>query len=135
MKTLMIVALSMLTTAAFAQDITCLDKLMPSSRFSGLHQLTKEEWAESAEILLDEESSKLAIKALTESKLFCKATEVVIKMEPVCGHMIEDVPQSYTCFVFTNLGYFTISKDNGKNTNFIFSKDKKFNEPPASYSF
>lgn len=135
MKTLMIVALSMLTTAAFAQDITCLDKLMPSSRFSGLHQLTKEEWAESAEILLDADSSKLAIKALTESKLFCKSTEIAIKMEPVCAYTIQDIPQSLTCFVFTNLGYFTISKDNGKNTNFIFSKDKKFNESQSNYSF
>lgn len=129
MKAIVIIAMSMLGTAALAQDITCLDKLMPTSRFSGLHQLTKEEWSESAELLLDAESSKLAIKTLTQSKLFCKADEVKIRLEPVCAQTIADLPQSLTCFVFTNIGYFTISRDAGKGTNFIFSKDKKFADP------
>lgn len=129
MKALMIIAMTVFATAAFAQDITCLDKLMPTSRYSGLHQLTKEEWQESAELLLDTESAKLAIKTLTQSKLFCKPDEVIIRTEPVCSVIVADLPQSLTCFVFTNIGYFTISKDNGKSTNFVFSKDKKFADP------
>jgi hypothetical protein len=28
--------------------------------------------------------------------------------------------------LFTNLGYFYVTKDNGKNTNLEFSRDKKF---------
>ncbi|GEM_PF-1377345 len=132
MKVLIIIAMTVLATTAFAQDITCLDKLMPTSRFSGLHQLSKEEWQESAELSLDTESAKLAIKTLTQSKLFCKPTEVVLRMEPVCALTIADLPQSLTCFVFTNLGYFTITRDNGKSTNFIFSKDKKFADPKTN---
>lgn len=129
LKVFLIMAMSLFAFASFAQDITCLDKLMPTSRFSGFHQLTKEDWQESAELQLDTESAKLAIKTLTQSKLFCKADEVKIKLEPVCTQTMADLPQSHSCFVFTNLGYFVITKDGGKNTNFIFSKDKKFAEP------
>ena len=127
MKILLIAILSLTAFGAVAQEITCLDKLMPTSRFSGLHQLTKEEWAEPG-IMIDAEVSKLAIKALVGGKLFCKPDEVKIKVDPVCTTVIPDLPQSQSCFVFTNIGYFVITKDSGKNTNFIFSKDKKFAE-------
>jgi hypothetical protein len=129
MKAIVIIAMILLGATAFAQDITCLDKLMPRSRFSGVHQLTKEEWSESNELLLDPESSKLALKTLTQSKLFCKPDEVKIKLEPVCAQTIADIPQSLSCFVFTNIGYFIITKDAGKGTNFVFAKDRKFADP------
>lgn len=124
MKIRLIALLSLFTYNAYSQDITCLDKLMPTSRHSGLHQLTKEEWSEITS--LDINNAKRAITVLTQNKLFCNANEVVIKVEPVCTNVIADIPQSNACFVFTNLGYFWITMDNGKNTNFVFSKDKRF---------
>ncbi len=129
MKIFALIALSLFALSALAQDIACLDKLMPNSRSSGLHQLSKEEWNDSINIELDGESSKLAIKTLTQSKLFCKIDEVKIKLEPVCTQTVADLPQSLSCFVFTNIGYFTVTRDAGKNTNFIFSKDKRFADP------
>ena len=126
MKIGLIALLSFFTYNAFAQDMTCLDKLMPTSRYSGLHQLTKEEWSEITS--LDSETAKRALTVLTENKLFCGSNEIVIKVQPVCTNLIADIPQSNGCFVFTNLGYFWITMDNGKNTNFVFSRDKRFSK-------
>jgi hypothetical protein len=115
----------MLSLSAFAQEITCLDRLLPFSRFSGHHTIAKEEWYDGKDAL-DIESAASAVTFLANSKLLCRPNEVVIKIEPVCGPMIADLPQSNTCFVFTNLGHFLIIRDNGRNTNIIFTKDKKF---------
>jgi hypothetical protein len=115
--------------AAFAQEITCLEKLLPFNRHSGTHQLDRNEWNDGKDVL-DEESARVAVTFLTNSKLLCKAGEVVINIDPVCAQIIAGLPQSNTCFLFTNLGYFIISRDNGKNVNFIFSKDKTFSPSP-----
>lgn len=117
-----------LHASAFAQELTCLDKLLPFSRHSGMHQLAKEEWYDGKEGL-DAESAKAALTFLTNSKLLCKPNEIAIKVFPVCSSIIADLTQSNTCFVYTNVGYFVISRDNGRNVNFIFSKDKRFSEP------
>lgn len=117
-----------LSASAFAQEMTCLDKLLQLNRYSGFHQLTKEEWTDAKEGL-DAESARMAVTFLANSKLLCKTNEMVIKVEPVCGTMIADLPQSGSCFIFTNLGYFTATRDNGRNVNFIFSKDKRFADP------
>lgn len=117
-----------LHASAFAQELTCLDKLLPFSRHSGMHQLAKEEWNDGKEGL-DAESAKAALTSLTNSKLLCKPNEIAIKVFPVCSSIIADLTQSNTCFVYTNVGYFVISRDNGRNVNFIFSKDKRFSEP------
>jgi hypothetical protein len=113
--------------AGFAQELTCLEKLLPYNRHSGLHNLTKDEWYDGKESL-DAESIKSGLKYLLSSKLLCKTTDVVIKIEPVCSFMVADLAQSNACFVFTNVGHFLINRDSVRNTNFIFSKDKKFSE-------
>ena len=115
------------TTLSFAQQITCLDKLLPYNRYSGLHQLTKDEWTDGKNTI-DPETTKTVVTFLTNSKLLCRQGEVVIKVFPVCSQAMADMPQSNTCFVYTNLGYFIVSRDNGTNVNFIFSKDRRFSE-------
>lgn len=114
------------STAGFAQ-VTCLDKLLPSSRYSGLHHMTRDEWNDGKDVL-DAESARAALTFLTNSKLLCGPKDVVIKVEAECTSVIKDIPQSNTCFVFTNLGYFILSRDTGRNVNFIFTKDKSFSE-------
>lgn len=111
-----------------AQSLTCLNKLLPYNKHSGLHQLTRDEWNDEKE-QLDAEGARSALTFLVNSRLLCKTGEVIIKIAPHCGTLLPDVPQSQNCFVFTNLGYFILSKDNGRNVNFIFSKDRRFSEP------
>ena len=115
------------STVSIAQEMTCLDKLLPYNRYSGLHQVTKDEWTDGKNTL-DPEIVKTAVSFLTNSKLLCRQGEVVIKVYPVCNQTIADLPQSNTCFVYTNLGFFVVSRDNGTNINFIFSKDRRFSE-------
>lgn len=110
-----------------AQSLTCLNKLLPYNKHSGLHQLTREEWNDEKESL-DPEAARSALNFLITSRLLCKSSEVVIKVQPTCAPLLADFVQSQSCFVFTNLGYFILSKDNGRNVNFIFSKDKRFAE-------
>lgn len=117
-----------LSATAFAQEMTCLDKLLPFNRYSGLHQLVKEEWTDAKEGL-DAESARTAVTFLANSKLLCKTNEMVIKIDPVCTQTVADLPQSVSCFIFTNLGYFVATRDLGRNVNFIFSKDRRFAEP------
>lgn len=127
MKKLTLGFLVLLSASAFAQELTCLDKLLPFNRYSGSHLLTKEEWTDNKDVL-DSASAEAALKSLVGSKLLCKQTEVVVKVNPVCHTIISDIMQSNTCFIFTNVGYFSITKDNGKNINFVFNKDKRFSE-------
>jgi len=115
------------SSLVLAQELTCLDKLLPFNRHSGLHQVTNDEWSDGKETL-DSESAANAIKFLTNSKLLCKTNEVTIKVQPICTATIADLPQSNTCFTFTNIGYFVISRDNVRNINFIFSRDKRFQD-------
>ncbi len=126
-KLIIAAALSLTSVSSFAQGMTCLNKLLPYSRYSGLHQLTKEEWSNGKEGL-DEESAKGAFNALVGGKLMCKSGEVSIKIQPDCKLLLSDIPQSNVCYLHTNLGYFFISKDSGSTVNFIFSKDKRFND-------
>lgn len=117
-----------LNLSAFAQEMTCLDKLLPYNKHSGLHLITRDEWNDGKE-MLDSEGAKNVLAYLTNSRLLCKGHEVVIKVSPVCTPILPDLTQSNTCFIFTNLGYFIATRDNGRNVNFIFSKDKRFAEP------
>lgn len=117
-----------LNLTAFAQEMTCLDKLLPYNKHSGLHLITRDEWNDGKE-MLDSEGAKNVLAYLTNSRLLCKGHEVVIKVSPVCTPILPDLTQSNTCFIFTNLGYFIATRDNGRNVNFIFSKDKRFAEP------
>lgn len=112
----------------FAQELTCIDKLLPYNRHSGLHQITKEEWNDGKDSL-DSENALTALTFLTNSKLLCKTNEVVIKVFPICSAISSDITQSSTCFIFTNLGYFVANRDAGRNINFIFSKDKTYADP------
>lgn len=123
--------LALLSLSAFAQEMTCQDKLLPSNRFSGVHLVSREEWNDGKD-LFDAEGAKNAWNFLINSKLLCKRNEVVIKVQPVCTTIMADLPQSQTCFLYTNLGYFVISRDNSKNTSFIFSKDRRFSDPTDS---
>lgn len=113
--------------SGIAQEMTCIDKLLPYNRHSGLHQVTPDEWRDTRDVF-DAETVKSALAFLTNSKLLCRNGEIAIKFQPECMTMIPDLPQSQSCFVFTNLGYFTITRDNARNLNFIFSKDKRFSE-------
>lgn len=113
--------------SAYAQQMTCLDKLLPYNRFSGVHFIAREEWHDGKDVL-DAEGAKHALAYLINSKLLCKSNEVVIKIQPECQTIIADLPQSQTCFLFTNVGHFTISKDTARNVGLIFSKDRSFSE-------
>lgn len=127
MKKIFGLLLLLSSLSAFAQELTCLDKLLPYNRHSGVHIVTKDEWSDGKEVF-DADSMKSVMTFLTNSKLLCKSGEVVIKVLPVCAQTIADIPQSNTCFAFTNLGYFVASRDNSRNVSFIFSKDKRFSE-------
>jgi hypothetical protein len=116
-----------LSVTSFAQELTCLDKLLPYNRHSGLHQALRDEWTDGKEAL-DAEGAESALKFLTNSKLMCRTGEITIKLAPHCSQTIADLPQSNTCFVFTNVGYFVLTRDNVRNVNFIFSRDKMFSE-------
>ena len=126
-KALIKIVFLLFSTSVLAQEITCLDKLLPYSRHSGLHQISKEEWNYDNEPL-DGAGAMLAFKALVIGKLLCVPGEVKVKVDPICQPVIKDITQSNVCFLFTNIGYFFVTRDNGKNTNFIFSRDKKFSE-------
>lgn len=118
----------LLTCSSFAQQMTCLDKLLPFNRHSGLHQLTNDEWNQKNNLSLDADVTESALKFLINTKLLCRNNEVVIKVRPTCSLVLPDINQSNVCFAFTNLGYFIISKDNAKNFNFIFTRDRRFND-------
>lgn len=126
-KLLILITFLVLHASAFAQTMTCMDKLMPYGKHSGLHQLTKDEWNDGKEFL-DAEGAKVALLTLVNVKLLCKPNEVSIKVMPICSTIIADLTQSTTCFTYTNLGFFVLSRDNGRNVNFIFSKDKRFSD-------
>jgi hypothetical protein len=123
-----LIAFFLSSSIGLSQEMTCLDKLLPNGRHSGLHHVTKDEWYDGKEAL-DIEGAKNSLTFLTNSKLLCRKDEVVIKVFPVCSIIIPDLIQSNTCFVYTNVGFFVISRDNARNTNFIFSRDKRFSEP------
>ncbi len=127
MKTSVMLCALFASLTAFSQEITCLDKLLPFNRYSGLHQVDRDEWYDGRETLEPEGVSK-GVAYLTKSKLLCKADEVVITVAPVCSVLVSDLPQSNTCFVYTNLGYFVVSRDNNRNMNFIFSRDRRFRD-------
>lgn len=128
-KTSIAFLLLVLSVSSFAQGLTCLDKLLPYNRHSGLHQLTPDEWRDENESLTPEKAL-VAVTFLTNSKLFCRTGEVVIKLDPFCGRTLQDLPESNSCFVFTNLGYFILTRDHASNTNFIFTKDSRYSETP-----
>jgi hypothetical protein len=101
--------------------LSCIDKLLPSNRFSGLHQLTRQEWND-GKSELDPVAARQAVSALLYSKLLCKHDEINLTIEPSCGHILVDRDTSHTCYVESNLGYIFLTKDSGKNINFIFSR-------------
>lgn len=128
MKKLAIACLiSLVSLSAFAQELTCLDKLLPFSRHSGLHMLTKEEWTDTTNGL-NPENAKIAFETLLNRKLMCRTNEVTIAIQPVCTQILADMTQSNVCYLHTNVGYFVLSRDNVKNVNFIFSRDKLFSD-------
>jgi carbohydrate-binding DOMON domain-containing protein len=117
----------LLSLSSQAQEMTCLDKLMPYSRHSGVHMIAKEEWNDGKDGL-DAENSLTVIQFLINSKLLCRSGEVSIKVNPVCAQVIADLPQSNVCYAHSNVGYFVLSRDNNRNVNVIFSKDRRFSE-------
>ncbi len=116
------------TLPTFAQEMTCLEKILTYSRYSGLHYLSRDEWSESADPLTVQ-SARAALNSLLGGKLLCDTNEYEVKGAPVCTTLMPDIPQSNVCYIYTNLGYFVVSKDNGKNVNFIFSRDNRFGTP------
>jgi hypothetical protein len=127
MKTSFALLALFVSVSAFAQEMTCLDKLLPFNRFSGLHHVSRDEWYDGKETL-SPEGVRAGVAFLTNVKLLCRNDEVVIRVEPVCTAIVPDLPQSNTCFVFTNVGYFVVSRDNNRNTNFIFSRERRFRD-------
>ncbi|HXH73762.1 MAG TPA: hypothetical protein VNJ08_02285 [Bacteriovoracaceae bacterium] len=125
---IMVLTLGLLSIPAFAQDLTCLNKLLGFNRFTGHHHLPKEEWNDGRD-MLNPENTMIALEALVRFKLMCKEGEMTVKVGAVCSQVLADIPQSNVCYVHTNLGYFVMSRDGGRNVNFIFSKDKRFADP------
>ena len=115
-------------SSAQAQELTCLDKLLPNNRYSGIHQVMKEEWSDDS-TELNNINAKTVLQYLLRSKLFCKDQEYKIAIEPFCTKLSADIQKSNTCFAYTSIGYFVFTRDLGKNTNFIFSRDKTYAEP------
>ena len=126
-KLAIIITLFSLHLSAFAQELTCLDKLLPYNRSSGVHLVSRDEWTDGKDFL-DADGAKAAFTFLTSGKLLCKPNEVIIKVQAVCSQILADLPQSNTCFLFSNIGYFIMSRDIARNTSIIFSKDKKFSD-------
>ena len=127
-KFLLMTLLLVMTSGALAQELTCLDKLLPNNRYSGLHQVTKEEWND-GQPEFNNIGAKAALQFLLRSKLFCKDAEYKIVIDPFCSKMSPDIQKSTTCFAYTNLGYFTFTRDIGRIVSFIFSRDKTYAEP------
>ena len=127
MKKLFAAVLFLLSAQSFAQNFTCLNKLLPVNRYSGLHLITRDEFTLNRGVL-DTETAKAAINYLVRTKLLCNLNEITIKVDPVCSQITADLVQSKTCFAFTNLGYFVISADSAKNVSFIFGRDKQFSK-------
>jgi hypothetical protein len=111
----------LLTSTSMAANLSCIDKLLPSSRYSGTHQLSKQEWSDGKNEL-DPVAARQAIQALVFSKLLCKQSELSLTLEPSCSHMLADRDDSHVCYAETNLGYFFLTKDQGRTVNFIFSR-------------
>ncbi len=123
MKLYFTLIVSAFSFSVMAQGLTCLDKLLPFNRHSGVHMLTREQCSTCADVLT-KDSAKLALKTLLNSRLFCSETDVILSMDPVCDLVARDLPDSQICFVKTNLGHFFISKDYARNFNFIFTREK-----------
>jgi hypothetical protein len=127
MKTLTGLFFLIMSLSSVAQEMSCLDKLLPYNKFSGSHVLNRDEWPESREAL-DPEISKRALTYLISSKLLCKQDAVSIKLEPVCSLIDMNQVQSQSCFIYTNVGFFVLNRDNGRNINLIFNRDKRFSD-------
>jgi hypothetical protein len=106
---------------ASSPRLSCIDKLLPTNRFSGLHQLTRQEWNDGKNEL-DPTAARQAVTAVLYSKLLCKQDEINITIEPNCMLVVADRETSNVCYVESNLGFFFITKDSGRNVNFIFSR-------------
>lgn len=119
-----LLALSLISSAAFAQGTTCQNKLLGFNRYTGLHSLMKDEWTDNLSTL-DPQTAVAAMDALVLGKLICRRGELTLSASPTCKQMISNDSFSTVCYAPTNLGHFVISRDIGKNLNFIFSKDKK----------
>jgi hypothetical protein len=128
MELILIFIFMVLSLPLFAQSIPCQDKLLLYNRTSGAHLLTKNEWNDGGKDALDSDSALSAFRTLIINKLMCLESEITVKIAPACQTFLVDIPQSTTCYLFTSLGYFFISKDMGRNVNFVFSKDKRFPE-------
>ncbi len=127
MKKLILLLTLTASFSSIATEINCLDKLLPVQRTSGVHQLSREEWEDGRDVF-DAEGAKASLSYLVNSKLLCRQNEVVIKVEPTCSQIAADIQQSFSCFVFTNLGYFIITRDISRTNNFIFTKNKSHSE-------
>jgi hypothetical protein len=119
-----IAVLVLVSSSAFAQEMTCLDKLLPFNRHSGVHQITKEQCSVCSDTL-DSAGARKALNSLIISRLFCRENEVQLTMEPMCDVVSADIPDSNVCYVKTNLGHFFITKDRARNFNIIFSKSAR----------
>jgi hypothetical protein len=109
--------------STYAQEIRCIDKILPFPRPSAVHQLSKNDWTPSQEKLAPAEA-RIALESLLFGKLLCRSQEIEIKSEALCKDLIEAVATTSTCIIVTSLGNFTINKDYQNNANFIFIKDK-----------
>lgn len=123
MKLFLALILSALSFSVIAQEMTCLDKLLPYNRHSGVHMLTREQCSGCVDVL-NKDSAKMALKTLLNSRLFCNESDVTLTLDPICDFVSRDIPESNVCYLKTNLGYFFISKDYARNFTFIFTRNK-----------
>jgi hypothetical protein len=125
MKLTFLALLLGISTQVVAQEMTCLDKLMPASRHSGLHTLSREECSRCTNGL-DAGSASTAFHTFIRHKLLCRTNEIEVKIDPVCQWVTADVPESNVCFVYTNLGHFVINRDSNRTFNIIFTRSDRF---------
>lgn len=124
MRNLLLAVALVTSTSAWAQ-LRCVDKLLPIPRPSGLHQLATGEWTPGSSEFLTTADAERALRSLLFGKLLCRETEIEFKGTTVCLPVDATAPESHSCYVPSNIGFFILTQDYAKNANVIFQRQKR----------
>ena len=110
---------------ASAQEVRCIDRLLPMPRPSATHQLSSNDWTGN-NTTLNSEDARNALRALVFDRYFCNAEEIEIENNINCQQMDLNQNSSMTCYLTTSLGQFVLTKDSVQNVNIIFHRGRRF---------
>jgi hypothetical protein len=113
--------LLLLSSVSYAQEILCIDRLLPIPRPSATHQLAYNDWT-GAPGALNSDSAKLALEALVFEKLFCESSDIEFSTTVNCQQLDPNRITSTTCYSASSLGQFVLTKDGAQNVNIIFHR-------------